>query len=385
VNYRNTVNNRTMRIGTIGLCLGVAMSMSVAFCVQPPAVEWTKTFAGGGNAEGHCVQQTQDSGFVVAGEATSDSGQTDFYLVKTDSLGNTEWEKTFSGTGPMFAFSVQQTEDGGYVLAGRGELYQDLPMGVVLVKTDNQGVLQWQSLVSDTDEYRDGGFSVVQSGDGGFVIAAVRNMTRDSGLLLFKTDSLGTRLWAQRYAVPYPKYSPDDPVQVRQTSDGGYIIGTKTLLKVDSLGNEQWLKTYMGTSGAYSAAQTADGGYAATGPADDPLGEGKRRVFLLKTDAQGDTQWLSLHASSSSSKGRWVEQTADGGYIVACEVQYGSRIFRTDSSGSEIWSETPPLGLGSGMECVRQALDGGYIATGYYYDKSSHTQYLYLLKLAHEQ
>jgi len=71
VNNKNTVNNRTMRMGVVGLCLGVALSVTVAFSAQPPAVEWMRTFAGLGEAAGFSLQQTSDGGFVAAGRNVS--------------------------------------------------------------------------------------------------------------------------------------------------------------------------------------------------------------------------------------------------------------------------------------------------------------------------
>jgi hypothetical protein len=209
----------------------------------------------------------------------------------------------------------------------------------------------------------------VQSGDGGFAVAAVANLSADSGLALTKTDSLGDVTWTRLYPVSYPNYAPSNPVQLRQTSDGGYIIATKTLLKVDSLGNQQWLSTFSGTTGAYSVVQTYDGGYAATGPA----------LFLLRTDAQGDLQLLKEYAHSGYSRGNWVEQTADGGYVIAGEARDAARIIRTDSSGSEIWHYTRQW---DGAQCVRQTRDGGYVATGYHDDMRTNVQSLFMLKLA---
>ena len=361
-----------MRARLIGLCLGVALSLLALSCAhRPPAVEWTRTFAGRGGAEGHCVQQTSDGGYVAAGMTASSSGGPEFYLVKVDSSGHTEWERDFGNAGAIGAYSVQQTADGGYVMVGSGmpAARDSFQLGVWLTKITSLGDIEWQKLVSDSAGRFDLGFSVVQSGDGGFAVAAVANLSADSGLALTKTDSLGDVTWTRLYPVSYPNYAPSNPVQLRQTSDGGYIIATKTLLKVDSLGNQQWLSTFSGTTGAYSVVQTYDGGYAATGPA----------LFLLRTDAQGDLQLLKEYAHSGYSRGNWVEQTADGGYVIAGEARDAARIIRTDSSGSEIWHYTRQW---DGAQCVRQTRDGGYVATGYHDDMRTNVQSLFMLKLA---
>jgi len=371
-----------MRIRAVGLCLGVALSMTAAFCTQAPAVEWMKTFAGGGAAEGHCVQQTNDGGYIAVG-STRDSGGLEFYLVKTDSLGNSEWERSFGHAGMIGAYSVQQTADDGFVLVGSGRSSRNIRrMGVYLVKTDSLGDIEWQEFVNDSAGF-DGGFSVVQSEDGGFAVAATADLSGDSGLALFKTDSLGDGTWTRLYPVSYPEYGPQDPVQLRQTSDGGYMIGTKTLLKVDSFGNQQWLSTFSGTTGARSVVQTPDGGYAATGPAG---GGDQSTLFLLRADAEGNLRWLRNYAQSGLSSGNWLEQTADGGYVIAGMTQpvdwFRAQLVRTDSGGNEIWSDSPFYG---GAACVRQTRDGGYIVTGFLSDRSTDAQSLFLLKLAPER
>jgi hypothetical protein len=201
-----------------------------------------KTFAGAGAAEGHCVLQTDDGGYVAAGGTGDDSEGGGFYLIKVDSLGNTVWERNFGDAGAAGAYSVAQTADGGYAVVGSGmpAAQDSLDLGVWLIRMSGQGDILWQRLVSDSADDFDFGCSVVQTNDGGFAIAMVADLSRDTGVALVKTDSLGTCLWMRTYPIPYHNYAPEKPVQVRRTSDGGYIIGTKTLLKVDSLGNQQW-------------------------------------------------------------------------------------------------------------------------------------------------
>lgn len=382
----NVVSNRTLRICAIGLCLGVALSFLLVSCAhRPPAVEWTKTFAGRQTAHGYCVQQGSDGGYVVAGQTDSLTENVEFYLVKTDSGGGTEWARTFGGGGSIAAQSMQQTVDGGFILAGMGDLSTSGFFHGWLLKADSLGNTAWQGPIGDSVPLD--GYSVVQATDGGYAVACLMCVRdADSALFLVEFDSLGNRTWERRYpTIGYPSWW-DDVVQVRPTADKGYILAAQTLLKTDSLGNQQWLRTYGGVTGANSVVQTSDGGYAATGPGDDPQGKAKHCIFLSKTDAQGNLQWMSKYAQSSFSRGYWIEQTSDGGYVIAGSIRTTrdmGYILRTDASGAVVWCDTLPDAVNA--ECIRQTRDGGFVVTGTYYDAAANNNLLYLKKFARER
>jgi hypothetical protein len=341
----------------------------------PPAVQWTKTFAGMREAEGTYVEQTTDGGYFVAG--TTSFGDTEkLFLVKTTSNGNTSWTKTVSGPGPLRAFSAQQTSDGGYIVGVNGPPARMERWHPSLMKFDGQGNLVWQNDINGgVIPYDVFGNSVLQTSDGGYAVVA--NMTlSDSAVILFKTDSLGKRY---HIAIEWGTY---DRFPLCRTSDGGFLIGTRTLLKVDSLGNQQWLRTFGFAAGANSVLQIPDGGYVATGPTNDC-----KNIYLFKTDTSGALTWSGQHAHSSLSDGYWVERTADGGFVVAGNYWTEHSIaciIRTTSSGTHMWTDSLFLG---GAECIRRTQDGGYIVTGLYHVLTSGygSNYLFLTKLAPEQ
>lgn len=355
----------------------------IACAAKPPKVQWTKAFAGWGSSDGACVQQVSD-GYIVVGNTDSDDSTPDaaILLAKVNSDGTKAWQKIIKTGVPIDANSVLQTADGGYVVAGT-----EPPDSVSLFKTDAQGNLLWLHTVAPGVYGQ--GYSVVHLANQGFVVAAQR-IVSDSGLLLCWTDSLGDSLagfprW-KLYPVAYPYHEPVS-VSLRQASDGGFIVGTQTLLRVNSQGTQQWLKTFANLAEASCAIPTSDGGYAAVGPTRGGIG-------LLKTNANGDTAggagWLKTYAPSEYSLGNWVEQTADGGYIVAGAVQPGKNVWskaillRMSSDGTPSWMDTLCIG---GAECVRQTWDGGYIATGSRFDPSAGSQgvnYMFLTKLTPE-
>jgi len=371
--------NLAQRTGTV-----VAFAPSKA---DPPAVQWTKTFTGDGEAWGCCVEQITDGGYLVAGE--TDIGlNIKLLLVKTNSNGDPVWTRTL-GDGihqPTEAFAAQQTADGGYIVGANGVLTHREDRNVWLVKLARQGNLIWQNeLSNDVSPYGDvTGRAVVQTSDGGYAVTANSTLS-DSALILFKTDSLGNRQWFKRFPMRID-WGTYDLFPLRQTLDGGYIIGTRTLLKVDSLGNQQWLQTFDDVVCANSVLQTPDGGYAATGPASD-----HSNAYLLKVRVDGSPEWIVPRlAGDTKSEGCWLEQAADGGFAVAGsyrgpEERSIACVSRLDASGVHVWMDSLCIGAAT---CVRQTRDGGYIVAGGQYVPPPPlygTHYLFLTKLAPER
>ena len=345
-----------------------------------PEEEWNVTFGGADGDVAEAVQQTADGGYILAGFTYSyGAGGKDVWLVKTDSSGNKQWDKTFGGTSIYErAYSVQQTADGGYILAGYTQSYGAGHSDFWLVKTDSYGNEQWNKTIGETD-YEEA-WAVQQTADGGYILAGFTYSygAGYSDFWLVKTDSSGNEQWNKSFGgADYDKAQ-----SVQQTVDGGYILAGWTrsygagnddfwLVKTDSNGNKQWDKTFGGVywDKAYSVQQTMDGGYVLVGYTDS-YGVGPSDFWLVKTDSSGNEQWNKTFGGTGDDEAESGQQTSDGGYILAgCTKSYGTGgdlwLVKTDSDGNKQWDKFFGGTYSDGAKSVNQTADGGYILVGF--------------------
>jgi len=328
-------------------------------------ITFVKYFDYSNQTYGKYVQQTTDGGYVIAG-----SKDGDFLLIKTDYKGDDEWYKIFGiqGTGD-YANCVQQTQDGGYIIVGSTESSGSGNRDVWLIKTDIQGSEEWNKTFGGSDD--DGGYSVQQTTDGGYIISGETRSfgSGNSDAWVIKTNSQGQEVWNKTYGNAGYDYSYSG----EQTTDGGYIICyfntnfpdyTNYLLKIDSEGNEVWNKTIgsVATNNIlYSVQQTNDGSYIMTG-FHTSASTSERNVWLVKTNSQGDVDWSQMGVVGT---GKDTKQTQDGGFITTGYEYPNVLLHKTNSQGQIEWSKSY-IGDGNNYgESVQETEDGGYIITGY--------------------
>jgi len=310
---------------------------------------WTRTYGGNYDDEGWSVQQTQDGGYIIAGLTLSfGAGGGDVYLIKVDSLGNSTWTRTYGGIDSDYGFSVQQTEDRGFIIAGETYSFYVGSGDVYLVKTDSVGDTVWTRTYGGLNW--DFGYSVRQTQDGGYIIGG---QTRSFGpgnydVYLVKTDSVGDTAWTRTYGGP----GIDAGTSVSQTQDGGFIITGRTLsfgagggdaylVKTDSMGDAVWTRTYGGSYAELgrSVEQTQDGGYIVAGYTASTGAGYKEDLYLVKTNSLGDSVWSRTYGGVDYDNGYSVQQTQDGGYVIAgftVSFGAGSRdvyLIKTDENG----------------------------------------------------
>jgi hypothetical protein len=374
---------RTSALWGRGLILALlSVSLVALFTEYAHAqVRFARTYGGADNDWAHSVQQTSDGGYIVAGYTESfGAGGRDIFLIKTDANGNIIWAKTYGGTDWDEAYSVQQTSDGGYIVAGFTSSFGegDGDFDIFLIKTDANGNLEWAKTYGG--EYSDVAFSVQQTSDGGYIVAGFTSSFGEGweDIFLIKTNEFGDVEWAKTY----PLRDYDWANSVQQTSDGGYIVAGMTyyflagdwdifLIKTDESGDVEWAKTYGGWSddNAYSVQQTSGGGYIVAGLTNS-FGAGYDDIFLIKTDANGNIIWAKTYGGTGDDRAYSLQQISDGGYILAGLTNSfgagGSDIFliNTDANGNIIWAKTYGGTFNDWAYSLQQISDGGYILAG---------------------
>ncbi len=277
---------------------------------------WERTYGGPGDEAGNSVQQTTDGGYIIAGYTTSyGAGGVDVYIVKTDSFGDTLWTKTYGGTGDDEAFAVKQTYEGGYIISGYTKSYGNDK--VYVIKTDNNGNSEWIKTYPG-----DAGNDIVQDFDSNYVIVGYKGKLFGGGadILLIKTNINGDTIWTKTYGDT----CTESVNQIKICSDSSYIL----------LG---W-KNY-----DYSMSKT--------------------HVYLLKVNCQGDTLWTRIYHNLYAWEGRSLQQTIDSGYILLCHQVSGYvGLINTDKVGN--FSAFNSYLIPGCAYSIDKTADSNYIFTG---------------------
>lgn len=389
------MSNQRALAGLLGL-LALSMFVGELLVVIPslnPEIQWSKIYSGTPRIMAFSADQTSDGGYIIAGQTAHNfNGSSYAWLVKADSDGNMQWNKTYGGSGSYEVDSVQQTSDRGYIFIGSisGSTSNTL---IWLVKLDQNGNIQWSKGYQSAEAGRK--HSLQQTLDGGYLIAGYGywgiNNSLDSYIWLAKTDPNGDLQWNTTYSNVI-SFMAGPFLQI--TSDGGCIVAggkyfstlserAALLIKWDKNGKIQWNKTYGGSwvDWASSVLQTSDGGYVFAG-SYSPSGT-LSDLWLVKTDANGTLQWgkaygkleldiRGIRTGSQQFSAFSVETTLDGGYIIlggfVGEWLYGTWLMKTDSNGSIQWmKDLQNSSSPYGYEALSawQAIDGGYMVAGF--------------------
>jgi hypothetical protein len=343
---------------------------------------WSRTYGGSNpvcNDLGFSIQQTTDSGYILVGmESSFGTCDSNVFVIKTKPSGDTLWSRTYGGSYADFGWSVDQTTDAGYIVAGFTYSFGVGNADVYVIKIDSNGQTLWSRTYGGTGFEE--GRCVRQTMDGGYIVAGYTYSFGAGGsdVYLIKINASGDILWNRTYGGS----SNDYGYFVQQTKDGGYVITGWTgsfgigerdvyLIKTNASGDTLWTRTYGGDSWEHgtSVQQTTDGGYIVVGYARS-FGAGGDDVYLIKTDSLGRALWSRTYGGPGFDEGWSVQQTTDGGYIVAGTWYFGLNAYdvfliKTDSSGDTLWTLT--LGKKGGFDngyCVEKTADGGYIVAG---------------------
>jgi hypothetical protein len=339
-------------------------------------LQWTKTIGGPGNEAGNSFIQTSDGGYAIAGTTTSfGAGEADVYVVKLDAKGNLQWTRTIGGKKEDWGSLLIQTSDGGYAIAGFTRSSGAGEFDVYVVKLDANGNLQWTRTIGGPKG--DEGYSLIQTSDGGYAIAGATESfgAGDWDVYVVKLDVNGNLQWNRTIGGK----KEDVGNSLIQTSDGGYAIAGGTIsfgageadvyvVKLDANGNLQWTKTIGGPAveNGSSLIQTSDGGYAITGKSSS-FGAGEADVYVIKLDANGNLQWTKTIGGPDSEEGVYLIQTSDGGYAIAGATKsFGAGgkdvyVIKLDKNGNACCaiSQTSQVGSGGTLSSPVSSIGSG--------------------------
>jgi hypothetical protein len=290
-----------------------------------PFLTWNRSFGGSAVDRAYSLIQTTDGGYAVAGFTRSyGAGGADFWLIKLDRQGNKVWDKTFGGSKYEWAYSLIQTADGGYAVAGVTQSYGAGKEDFWVIKLDSSGDKLWDRTFGGSKN--DEAYSLIQTADGGYAVAGVTDYAGVGSLMygnfwVIKLDSRGNKLWDKTFGGSNYDYAES----LIQTADGGYAVAGYTrsygagdgdfwVIKLDSRGNKLWDKAFGGSKfdKAYSLIQTADGGYAVAGRTYSFPGASDDDFWVIKLDSKGNEVWDKTFGGGKYDKVNSLIQTNDG-------------------------------------------------------------------------
>jgi len=343
------------------------------------AQTWFKHYGSTEIDRAFSVKQTSDGGYIVAGESYSYShGSGDFAIYKLNSSGNKVWFKHYGGADYERALSIEQTSDGGYIVAGDVNSYSFGAYDIGIYKLNSSGNKVWfKHYGGSANDY---GNSIQQTSDGGYIVAGASASysygTYD--FAIYKLNSSGSKVWFKHYGGNFT----EEATSIQQTSDRGYIVAGKMysysygssdfgIYKLDSNGNKVWFKHYGGTGEdiACSIQQTSDGGYIVAGDTESYT-YGSDDFAIYKLDSNGNKVWFKHYGGTSYDRAKSIIQISGGSYIVAgynASFTYGNAdyaIYKLNSSGNKIWYKHYGGSDHDNGHSIQQTSDGGFIFAG---------------------
>ena len=334
-------------------------------------IKWQNTIGGGSNDYLNSIELTSDGGYILGGYSLSNIsgsktennlGSWDYWIVKTDSLGNIQWQNTIGGSNWDYLTSIKQTTDGGYILGGHsfsntsGDKTENTngDNDFWIVKVDSIGIIQWQNTIGGSKD--DQLASIVQTSDGGYIIGGfsesnisgdkTENCLGSTDYWIVKTNATGNILWQNTIGGN----GGDLLYSLEKTSDGGFILGGYSesnvsgdkiennkgpmgtfdfwIVKLDSIGSILWQNTIGGSANdsLYAIQQTIDGQFILGGFSNSNISGDKSEnnlsdilfcdFWVVKTDSFGNILWQNTIGGDLYDFIYAVEASSDGGCLV---------------------------------------------------------------------
>ena len=332
-----------------------------------PTIEWQKTIGDNDSTVINNVQQTTDGGYILAGYKKDVQNGLDYWVVKLNSNADVEWEKAYGGSSTDEAKSIQQTIDGGYIVAGS--------------TTSNDG-----------------------------------NVTNNNGYTdawILKLSTNGDIEWQKTYGGS----AGDALTNIKQTTDNGYIVVGYTgsddgdipnnkgyfdawIIKITANGNLEWTKTFGGTNGDWinNTQQTTDGEYLIAGQTQSNNGDitnnhGNADLWVIKLQANGNLSWQKTYGGSSNDYANCIQKTNDGHYIIAggtdsnngdVIITHGSSdawVVKIDDLGNILQQTTVGTNGSESANSILQTHDNNLLITGHSQNNSSNISDIFVATL----
>jgi len=382
-------------------------------------INWERSFGMDGVQVANKIIQTSDGNYLVIGNSGSPNsnsnisfGMVDFWILKIDNNGNIIWENTFGGSDNDIPYSAKETQDGGFIIAGEsssndGSLTTNNGNSDFwVIKIDSQGSLLWQKNYGGSNDDRASSLSVTT--DGSIIVGGTTN-SWDGDIVgnhgnndywVIKLNNLGDLIWQK----PYGGTSTDELKELITTTEGNIVLTGYTssnngdvsgnngesdvwVLKVDINGNIIWQSCYGGNSQeiALSLVETIDNNlilcgntYSNNGLVSGNNGSGTSDAWVLKINQNGNLLWQKCFGNTTNQVAQSIEVTEDGGYIFSGYTDSGGGnisdynggvydvwILRMDSLGNEIWENNLGGSGGEAAVSIIKTTEGEYLLTGF--------------------
>lgn len=381
-----------------------------------------KKYGGSEGESGHSIEQTSDGGYVITGQTNSidgdfsdrSYGNTDIFILKLNPNGEKDWLKTYGGTANDRSYSITESSDGGFVIAGHFDsndgdfngMHNDIE-DMFVMKVNSNGIKEWVKTYSGSG--RDIAHSVIKSSDGNYVITG-GSFSNDgdfnglnngaSDIIIIKLDENGNEIWMKAYGGSDSDYGH----MATESTDGGFVITGETssndgifsglfkggtddgfLFKIDDNGNNIWTRTIGGSDWekSLSVIRTSSGGYLTTGFFRSNDGDfngmykGGYDVFAMHFDSNGNKNWVNTVGGSGYEYVYSVSETATGKFLLTGRSDSNDGDFNglnkgkvdilalsLDSNGNTMWLKTIGGGeIDVGQSVIRTS-SGHYVITG---------------------
>jgi len=391
------------------------ISISYSMNAQTPNIEWEKSYGGSGSDNAKSIQETSDGGYIVVGGCFSEDidvneyhGEGDFWILKLDTSGQIEWQKFLGGSNYEEANSIQQTADGGFIVAGCSSSIDGNVSGnhgqkdYWILKLNELGEIEWQKSLGGSNT--DIAYAIHQIADDGYIVAGYStsndgDVTENKGLTdywIVKLNELGGIEWQKSIGGS----GSDIASSIQQTQDGGFIVAGNSssndgnvtnnhgeddywIVKLTESGEIEWQKSLGGSNSdsATSIQETLDNGFIVVGGSSSYDGDVTHNYagldyWIVKLNGSGEIEWQKSIGGYGVDIAEFVRQTNDEGYIVAgssssvngdVSNNHGNLdywIVKVDVAGEIEWQKS--LG-GSNYEIaysIKQTNDGNYIIAG---------------------